>query len=211
MVSGKQKMLDLLKKNVGNLVLSKRLLKYAEVIDMRPIRTLRAEGWDILTKKGGYVLRSLKKKKGVERGGIDAKTRHLILARDGFKCCDCGRGPKDGVKLHVDHHIPVAWGGLTEESNLRTLCEECNLGKKHYISGVPAALGKKIARAKSGKEKLRIYFEANPNKVIPVLILSMISGNREWTREIRFLREEGLPVVYAPSSDRKKQGYVYRI
>ena len=36
---------------------------------------------------------------------------------------------KDGVKLHVDHIIPVYKGGKTTMSNLQTLCDRCNLGK----------------------------------------------------------------------------------
>ncbi len=206
MVNAKTKMLDLLKKNVGKFVSSKRLLKTAGVIDMRPIRTLRAEGWDIRTEKGGYVLLSLKKKKGVKRVNIDAKTRHMILARDGFKCRHCGRGPKDGVKLHIDHKKPVAWGGTNDPANLQTLCEQCNLGKKDFVSGVPVKLGKKIAKASSGKEKLRLYLEANPRTEIPVMMLGAISGNREWTRELRYLRAEGMNIRY----DAKKQTYVYR-
>jgi 5-methylcytosine-specific restriction endonuclease McrA len=31
--------------------------------------------------------------------------------------------------LHVDHVVSVAAGGTTSEDNLRTACEECNLGK----------------------------------------------------------------------------------
>jgi 5-methylcytosine-specific restriction endonuclease McrA len=31
--------------------------------------------------------------------------------------------------LHVDHVVPLAAGGTTSEGNLRTACEECNLGK----------------------------------------------------------------------------------
>lgn len=31
--------------------------------------------------------------------------------------------------LHVDHVVPVASGGATNEDNLLTACEECNLGK----------------------------------------------------------------------------------
>lgn len=33
-------------------------------------------------------------------------------------------------KLHVDHIIPIAKGGKTVKENLRTLCEECNWGKR---------------------------------------------------------------------------------
>ena len=53
-----------------------------------------------------------------------------IMKRDGFHCVLCGRGAEDGVKLHVDHIIPVSKGGKTVPENLRTLCENCNLGKR---------------------------------------------------------------------------------
>ena len=35
-----------------------------------------------------------------------------------------------GGKLHVDHIKPVSKGGKTVRDNLRTLCEDCNLGKR---------------------------------------------------------------------------------
>ena len=60
---------------------------------------------------------------------MSAKLRYNVLKRDGFKCTICGRTQDDGVKLHVDHIFPVSKGGKTEMSNLRTLCDECNLGK----------------------------------------------------------------------------------
>ena len=56
--------------------------------------------------------------------------RYDILKRDGFRCVICGRTANDGVKLHVDHIIPIAKGGKTVKENLRTLCEECNWGKR---------------------------------------------------------------------------------
>ena len=56
--------------------------------------------------------------------------RYDILRRDNFRCQICGRSQSDGVKLEVDHIIPVSKGGKTVDSNLRTLCHECNQGKK---------------------------------------------------------------------------------
>ena len=56
--------------------------------------------------------------------------RYDVLKRDGFRCQICGRTAQDGVKLHVDHIIPVSKGGKTEMNNLRTLCSDCNKGKK---------------------------------------------------------------------------------
>ncbi len=64
-----------------------------------------------------------------ERAKMSDKLRYEILTRDGHRCTICGATAADGVKLHVDHIIPVSKGGKTEYSNLRTLCERCNLGK----------------------------------------------------------------------------------
>lgn len=72
-----------------------------------------------------------------ERSKMNNSVRYDILKRDRFKCVICGRSAKDGVKLHVDHIIPVSKGGKTEYSNLRTLCDACNFGKrdKYDING----------------------------------------------------------------------------
>lgn len=65
-----------------------------------------------------------------ERAMMTDQLRYDIMKRDGFRCQLCGRTQSDGVKLHVDHIKPVSKGGKTIPSNLRTLCEQCNLGKK---------------------------------------------------------------------------------
>lgn len=65
-----------------------------------------------------------------DKRDVPLKLRLKILTRDNFKCCLCGRSPATHtVTLHVDHIIPHSLGGKTSEENLRTLCEECNLGK----------------------------------------------------------------------------------
>lgn len=68
-----------------------------------------------------------------ERNKLSAGLRYDILKRDKFKCCSCGSSIDDGVKLHVDHIIPLSCGGKTEFNNLQTLCERCNLGKSNKI------------------------------------------------------------------------------
>ena len=71
-----------------------------------------------------------------ERSLLTPKLRYDILRRDGFRCTICGRGQEDGVKLHVDHIKPVSKGGRTTPDNLRTLCQDCNLGKgDSYMEG----------------------------------------------------------------------------
>lgn len=64
-----------------------------------------------------------------ERASMTESLRYDILKRDGFRCVICGASAVDGVKLHVDHIRPVSKGGKTVASNLRTLCQRCNLGK----------------------------------------------------------------------------------
>ena len=59
--------------------------------------------------------------------------RYDVLKRDGFKCTLCGRTASDDITLEVDHIIPVSKGGLTELDNLRTLCYDCNRGKRDKI------------------------------------------------------------------------------
>ena len=45
--------------------------------------------------------------------------RYDILKRDGFRCVICGRTANDGVKLHVDHIIPIAKVEKTVKENLQ--------------------------------------------------------------------------------------------
>ena len=64
-----------------------------------------------------------------QRRKVNDSLRYDILKRDKFRCCICGATANDGVKLEVDHIIPVSKGGKSEKSNLQTLCERCNRGK----------------------------------------------------------------------------------
>ena len=68
-----------------------------------------------------------------ERSLMTDSLRYDIFKRDNFRCQICGASANDGVKLHVDHIVPVSKGGKTEPSNLQTLCERCNLGKSNKM------------------------------------------------------------------------------
>jgi hypothetical protein len=69
--------------------------------------------------------------KGNTKRSIPLSLRYKVLKRDNFTCISCGRSPvtHPGTALHVDHVIPESKGGSLDSSNLRCLCEECNLGK----------------------------------------------------------------------------------
>lgn len=69
-----------------------------------------------------------RKRSKSKRRAISKKLRLLILERDGYRCCLCGRTAKE-TKLEVDHKVPVAKGGTDSLNNLWTLCIDCNRGK----------------------------------------------------------------------------------
>jgi len=79
-----------------------------------------------------------KKSHQYQRNMMTKSLRYDILQRDNFKCVLCGRSANEGIVLHVDHIVPISKGGKTEKDNLRTLCEDCNLGKsdKYEKEGV---------------------------------------------------------------------------
>lgn len=62
---------------------------------------------------------------------ISLRMRFMVMQRDNFKCCICGKSPatSPGITLHIDHIKPWSKGGETTIDNLQTLCSECNLGK----------------------------------------------------------------------------------
>ncbi len=64
-----------------------------------------------------------------QRRMMTASLRYDVMRRDNFRCTLCGAVAGNGVTLHVDHIVPLAKGGKTEMSNLRTLCDRCNIGK----------------------------------------------------------------------------------
>lgn len=68
-----------------------------------------------------------------ERSLMTASLRYEILKRDGYRCQICGSTAQDGVKLHIDHIVPVSKGGHTTPDNLRVLCDRCNLGKSDKL------------------------------------------------------------------------------
>jgi 5-methylcytosine-specific restriction endonuclease McrA len=76
-------------------------------------------------------LETLRKQEGAmnTQRKVTLAVRFKVMQRDKYKCRLCGRDIQDGVKLEVDHVIPVSAGGSDELNNLWTLCFDCNRGK----------------------------------------------------------------------------------
>ncbi len=212
-MSAGKRMLNLLCNNVGTVISRDDLAAVAGAHDwQRSIRTLRQEGWQIEAVKDGYILHSAEQiDTGKKRFAIDAKLRYAVLHRDGSKCQRCGRTPADGVKLVIDHKVPVDWGGSTELDNLWALCTECNGGKKNFFSDYDAEIMKQIVSLDSGWQRLKRFFELVPNEIIEPIKLDVVSGIRDWERTLRAIREkEKMDIKWIPKSKEYPHGgYVY--
>lgn len=197
--TGKSVILEYLKQHLGQWVGNDELRAYANKKGLllkndvpRTIRLLRQEGW-LIEVKGDGTNRLLAQGKGTSKGsrkGISEKLRYEILTRDNFKCKACGRGADDGVKLQIDHIIPVDWGGSSDLSNLETLCEECNRGKKAWTEGAPKELLKEIMSKDTVESRIESLFDNLPNQDIPSTMIQLVSrGSMDWQRALRRIRQ----------------------
>jgi len=193
MPSAREKIIDYLGKHVRQWVHNQELRQVSGLNDVpRTVRLLRQEGWKIDVRGDGYVmLTSLEK--GIARGKrkpITEKQRYEVFARDGFKCRACGRGASNGVKLTVDHIVPVDWGGKSEMSNYATLCEECNRGKKAWTDGVPSQAMQLIMTEPTVESRIEALFDNFPNQDIPSSLVQLVSrGALDWQRALRRIRQ----------------------
>lgn len=215
MASAKNKLHEYFLTHVGEEIDRETLREVAGNIQdwQRSLRQLRQEtGLDIVATAKGYILTSSEPvNKPKIREQINDKLRYAVLQRDNSTCQRCGRGISDGVKLAVDHKIPVNMGGATTIDNLWTLCTNCNGGKKSFFSDEDTALMKEIASLSSAQKKLKLYFESKPNKVIDPTKLQIVAAVRDWERTLRKLRQDtGMDIQYVrPCSEYPMGGYIY--
>ena len=59
-------------------------------------------------------------------------SRHVLFARDGWKCVYCGT---EGNRLTLDHVIPRSRGGTSVWENVVTSCAPCNHRKGDRLLG----------------------------------------------------------------------------
>lgn len=141
-ISQKDILIEFYKKNSG------REISHPEVVDWvtteykkltgkvfrdpdRQIRQLAQSGFLIKIKKGIYKYdKDFVKNRELEAFSAQQKTE--ILNKYNFKCVVCGRGPKEGVELHIDHIKPKELGGEATIDNGQVLCAQHNFQKKTY-------------------------------------------------------------------------------
>lgn len=90
------------------------------------------------------------------------KHRMRILKRDKFRCRVCGRSATDyvDVELHVHHVRPWQAGGVTEDSNLITLCHTCHKGLAPHFAPSLFSLVPSTCTSESENMERRQYWES---------------------------------------------------
>jgi 5-methylcytosine-specific restriction endonuclease McrA len=85
-------------------------------------------------RRDSKILRLENKFQPEESDLIVTRSKYVVFKRDGFKCFYCGVSSiKDGVKLEVDHLVPITSHGVSTISNLVTACESCNCSKSGTV------------------------------------------------------------------------------
>ena len=183
----------------------------------RSLRSLREDGWVIeYDRSNNSYLFPFDEPHGEIRDSryIPADLRAAVIMRDRSTCQMCGRNVvNDHITIHIDHIIPLSWGGKTEIDNLQCLCRECNEGKKNWEANENPDLMMEINSVNSTGERLRLYFEHYPNEEISVNRLSAIAKTREWTRQLRRIRETydmDIEPLRTKSGVRDEDCYIYR-
>jgi 5-methylcytosine-specific restriction endonuclease McrA len=90
----------------------------------------RSDAFKIAIDKGRMDYEHQRKVHKIKRISLKPSRRYEVLKRDGFMCVLCGAKASETVALEVDHLIPVCNGGKHTADNLRTLCWNCNTGKR---------------------------------------------------------------------------------
>lgn len=83
-----------------------------------------------------FQQKDVKAKEVAKRRRVSPTQRKAVLERDGYKCRICGisrqylddkvPGLGEYLRLEIDHIVPIAQGGTSDESNLQCLCWRCN-------------------------------------------------------------------------------------
>lgn len=141
------------------------------------------------------------------RAAISGRVRAAVLKA--ARCAMCGRTPlEDGIKLAVDHKVPLEWGGTNGAENLQPLCEECNSGKKAHFAEYDEHSGQIRRAANHAEPQKRIgeLLKAFDGGWVSDDLLEVVANAKEhqadWHRRLRELRDLGWRI----ETRRKKEG-----
>jgi 5-methylcytosine-specific restriction endonuclease McrA len=168
--------------------------------DLHPFFKIQRTG---AGKNTRYELIGRKEATAGARSGFSERERAAVLAPG--RCAMCGRSPlEDGVKLQVDHKIPLEWGGTDDPDNLQPLCEECNRGKKNLFASIDARAASAINEDEPHK-RIGELLKAFEGEWIPSYVIGIVASaqqyQEDWQKRMRELRVLGWDYEYSRERD----------
>jgi 5-methylcytosine-specific restriction endonuclease McrA len=166
----------------------------------RRLRELR-DVFDIPTLREGrryvYLLTGRRAEPRDRRGGLSAAARARVFQAYGARCAWCGRTPReDGVKIVVDHIVPLDLGGADSEENCQLLCEEDNHAKqarfaeyKDSAEAISKAINHDDVHVRIGE--LLKGLKGTPVPVDLINLVAREENRGDPTRRLRELRDLG--------------------
>jgi len=143
------------------------------------------------------------------RAHISKRLEVQVLEDWGARCALCGRSPReDGVKLIVDHIVPVFWGGLTERQNLRPLCEEHNHARQALIKEM-APHAREIRQAialPTVWERIGTLMKALEGQWVPIDLIQAVAREENRGDPTRRLRDLHVVLGWDYEWTRRKVG-----
>lgn len=150
------------------------------------------------TKVGNETLYKLIKVNEVQLNTETINNADRAWALRDKRCVQCGKTPADdGVKLHVDHKIPQAWGGTNDRENLQALCAQCNEGKKNLYATYDEFANEIKAATNYDEPHRRLgeLLKAFNGRPVPSDLMEMVAKAKtyqdDWQKRLRELRELG--------------------
>lgn len=199
-----RRILDLLSENPQGLSITeiRRMLKLKgtehQHLDRR-VRDLDAAYEIERVRDRGALLYVLKGLRTSPRGRVPIrpKIRAEVLSEAQGACAMCGRTIKeDGIKLQIDHIIPVEWGGTSDKWNLQALCAEDNAAKKASYSGFdPRVMKRVFSHSKVHQRIGELLIQMRPNYVEGWLI-GRVAQQEDWHKRLRELRVLGWEISF---------------
>ena len=80
-----------------------------------------------VAKRAGHLRRRAKKLN--QLGSVSLNIEQALMRRQRDRCAGCRKALGFRWTWHLDHIMPLALGGLHDDSNLQILCVACNLSK----------------------------------------------------------------------------------
>jgi hypothetical protein len=143
-----------------------------------------------------FVLTGWASRLRADSSSISRADRYRV--RQSGRCAKCGRTVADDhVKLEVDHIIPQGWGGPDDLSNLQPLCQECNGGKKDFVSEFDrfAPHIRKATGQTQPHRRIASLLAAVPGMWVPSELIGAVASaqqyQEDWQKRLRELRYFG--------------------